>query len=110
MKSNFASLARWYQLAELSHKVKKSELADVAGNVLSLEVAMDEKERDLQKTLLERVGSEWLLCLVINREGYLNPHLVRGICERFIRTTHMRTFVLLLDIDNGSKGHTGPCR
>lgn len=34
---------------------------------------------------------EQLLRLVIDMEGYLNPHLVKGICERFIQSTHMHT-------------------
>ncbi|KAI5662974.1 hypothetical protein M9H77_22297 [Catharanthus roseus] len=68
------------QLAELSRDAKERELADIG-----------KKEQNLQKALLECTGLEWLLGVVINREGHLNPHLVRDICEMFIQTTHMRT-------------------
>lgn len=64
-------------------------MADIIGKVPSLEATLDERERDLQKVLLEHVGLERLLGLVINREGHLNPHLVRDTCERFIQITRM---------------------
>lgn len=71
--------------------MKEHELADIASKGPSLEAVVDEKERDVQKVLLECTSLEWLLGLVINREGCLNPHLVRGIRERFVLTTHVRT-------------------
>ncbi|KAI5654085.1 hypothetical protein M9H77_31272 [Catharanthus roseus] len=80
MKYFPTALMQRCQLAELSHDTKEREL-----------VVVDEKERYLQKALLEYVSLERLLGLVINREGHLNPYLVRGICERFVQTTHMRT-------------------
>lgn len=51
---------------------------------------MDEKEQDLQKPLLEHAVLDRLIGLVINREVHLNPHLVRDMYEKFIRTTHIR--------------------
>lgn len=89
LESNFASLGEWCQLAESFHDAKERELANIVSKVPLLEVAADEKERDLQKKLLKCFGLQRLLGLVINREGRLNSHLVRGICERLIWTTHM---------------------
>lgn len=57
---------------------------------------------------VERTGLEQFLDLVINREGCLNPHLVTGICEKFVRTTYMQS-CFLMDVDSGSKGRLEPC-
>lgn len=65
-------------------------MTDIAGKVPSLEAAVDKKERDLQKALLESARVERLLGLVMNKDSRLNPQLVRGICERFIRNTYMQ--------------------
>lgn len=62
LKSYFALLGEQCQLAESSHSSKKRELADIAGKVPALEKAVDEKERDLQKVLLEMLA--WSDCLV----------------------------------------------
>lgn len=55
-----------------------------------LEVTADEKE-NLRKLLLESASVEWLLGLVLNKEGQLNPQLVNGICEWFIQTSIWET-------------------
>lgn len=109
LKSNFVSLAECCQLAESSHDVKEREFSDAADKVPSLEAAVDEKEQDLKKALLECICLVQLLGLVINREGHFNPHLVSGIYKRFIQTTHIVNLVLSVDIDSCPKGHLGPC-
>lgn len=77
-------------MAEFDRNAKARELADIAGEVPSLEVAVDEKEKDLKKALLDSMNAEHLLGLVMRRHGWLNPQVVRGTCERFIRTTYMK--------------------
>lgn len=52
LKSNFASLGEQCQLAMSSCDARERELTDTASKVPSLEAAIDEKERDLQKALL----------------------------------------------------------
>lgn len=44
----------------------------------------------MKKALLDTANMERLLGLVMGKDGWLNPQVVRGICERFIRPTHMR--------------------
>lgn len=63
LKLNSASLGERCQLAESDHYVKDRELTDIAGKVPSLEAAFDEKEKDLQKALLESTSLERLLRL-----------------------------------------------
>ncbi|KAI5664071.1 hypothetical protein M9H77_23394 [Catharanthus roseus] len=94
LKSNFALLGNRCQLAKSFHDAKERELADIASKVPSLEKVEDDKERDLQKKLLKHAGLERVLGLVINKEGCLNPYLLKGVYERFIRTTHMRTLFI----------------
>lgn len=48
------------QLAKSDRDAKKRELSDIAGKVPSLEVAVREKEKDLQKSLLDFANTERL--------------------------------------------------
>lgn len=84
------------QLVESSRDTKERELTDMAEKVPLVEVAVDEKEWDQQKALLERAGLERLLGLVINREGRLNPHHLIGICDQVrMDYQYMRTLFYL---------------
>lgn len=47
---------------------KDHELIYIAGKVPFLEAAVDEKEKDLQKKLLESAGLERLIGLVMNKD------------------------------------------
>lgn len=48
-------------MAESDRDAKERKLSDIAGKVPSLEVAVEEKEKDLQKALLDSANTEPLL-------------------------------------------------
>lgn len=68
-------------------------MAELLGKVPPLEAALEKKEKDVQAALVEWAKFEHLLRLLMSMDGYLNLNFVKGICERFVRTTHIRTFI-----------------
>lgn len=62
-----------------------------------LEALLAEKEKDLQEALVDQAAVDRLLGLVIDDSGRLNPILIRGICEKFVESTHALLFLQLDD-------------
>lgn len=91
LKANIAALGNWCQVAKSTREAEERELANIAVKMPSLEAATDEKDRDLHKALLDHVEFEHLLWLLMSNDGNLDSNLVKGIYERFVRTTHMPT-------------------
>ncbi|KAI5671763.1 hypothetical protein M9H77_12127 [Catharanthus roseus] len=71
LKLDFAILSERCQLTESDRDAKEHELSDITGKVPSLEAAVEGKEKDPQKALLNFVNKERLL--VVGKDGRLNP-------------------------------------
>lgn len=108
LKSYFTALEKWCQVAESTREAKKWELGELASKIPSLEVALEENEKDFQATLVEWVGVEHLLELVMDDLSFESFVCQGTIWDVYAHYSFGVSFSPM-DGDSDAGGNSEPC-